>query len=313
MQEGFRLFPPEASTLAGEVDALYFFLIGISAFFTLLIAGLIAYFALRYRRRSEKPPQPVRTDMRLELTWTIIPLGIVMVIFVWGANVYVKMFNPPEDALDVYVIGKQWMWKMQHSSGRREINELHVPLGQPVKLTVASQDVIHSFYIPAFRVKHDVLPGRYTSLWFEATQLGEFHLFCAEYCGTDHSKMIGKVIVMPPSEYQAWLSGVVPDEAPVQSGRRLFTSFGCSDCHGQQGPTLTGLYGRQVELADGSTVVADENYIRESILDSTARIVQGFPPIMPSFRGQLSEDQLMHLLAYIKSLQQIDPQEVHKP
>lgn len=313
MNEGFRFMPPDASTLAGRVDGLYLFLVILSGFMTLLIAGLIAFFSLKYRRRSEAPPPVVRTNYSLEILWTLVPLGVFLVIFIWGADVYVNQYTPPEDAMEIYVIGKQWMWKIQHPEGRREINELHVPQGRPVKLTLSSQDVIHSFFVPAFRVKHDVLPGRYVSMWFEASQVGEYHLFCAEYCGAEHARMVGKVVVMRPADYQAWLAGTYADEPPARSGERLFSSLGCASCHGQQGPTLAGLYGRQVLLSDGTTVTADDNYIRESILDSTARVTSGFPPVMPSYRGQVSEEQLMHLLAYIKSLREVQPEEVHKP
>lgn len=314
MNEGFQLMPPDASNLAGRVDALYTFLVVVSGFMTLLIAGLIAYFSLKYRRRSEEAvPPATRTNYSLELAWTILPVGVFIVIYAWGADLYVAQYNPPKDAMEIYVIGKQWMWKIQHPEGAREINELHVPQGRPVKLVLSSQDVIHSFFIPAFRTKHDVLPGRYTALWFQASQVGEYHLFCAEYCGADHAGMVGRVIVMRPADYEAWLAGTVPDEPPVRSGERLFESLGCRTCHGQQGPTLAGLYGSKVRLATGETIVADDNYIRESILDSTARMVAGFPPIMPSYRGQISEDQLMHLLAYIKSLRDVKPKEVRKP
>jgi cytochrome c oxidase subunit 2 len=304
MDTSFRLFPPEASTTAYQVDHLLFFLLGVSAFFTVLIFVLIVYFALRYRRRQPNefgahlPPH-----YGLEIVWTVIPLLLVMVMFGWSATLFVRMSKPPRDALEIHVIGKQWMWKIQHPTGAREIDELHVPLGRPVKLVMTSQDVIHSFFIPAFRTKQDVVPGRYTEQWFTPTQLGEFHLFCAEYCGTSHSRMRGRVVVMKPSEYEAWLAGVSPDLLPAQSGERLFASFGCNTCHGERAPTLAGLYNSPVELADGQTVVADEAYLRESILDPAAKLVKGFAPIMPTFRGQVSEEQLYDLVAYVKSLQ----------
>jgi cytochrome c oxidase subunit 2 len=306
MSRDIGFMPEQASTVAGDVDALYLFLWAVTTFFTVLIAALIIYFAIRYRRRrdDEPPPPKTRTDMRLELTWTFVPLALVLVMFWWGARVLYSQLRPPTDTLDIDVVGKQWMWKIQHrSTGRREINELHVPAGRAVRLLMASQDVIHSFYVPAFRVKQDVIPGRYTSVWFEATKPGTYHLFCTEYCGTQHSGMIGKVIVMEPARYEAWLAGT-SDEPAAASGERLFNAFGCATCHGQRAPTLAGIWGQPRRLADGRTVTADEAYMRESILYSTEKIVEGFQPIMPSYRGQISEEQLMHLLAYIKSLSQ---------
>ena len=309
MDPNLRLFPEQASTAAPRVDALYSFLWLVTGFFTLLIFVLIVYFALKYRRRSKLTPGPVGTSYALELAYTIIPFIIVMVIFFWGARVYFFIYRPPADALNVHVIGKQWMWKVQHENGRREINELHVPLNQPVLLTIASQDVIHSFFIPAFRVKVDAVPNRFTKMWFTATKTGTYHLFCAEYCGTLHSGMIGKVTVMEPEAYQAWLSGSAgTDEAPAEAGRQLFTSLGCVTCHGSVAPTMAGLFMSKREFQDGSTAVADENYLRESILDSTERVVANYAPIMPSFRGQISEEQLMNLIAYIKSLREPEQQ-----
>lgn len=302
MNERFQMMPEQASNLAHQVDHLYYFLGAVTAFFTLLIFVMIVYLGLKYRRRSEKMPPNVHGSMKLELAWTIIPLLITMVMFAWGAKLYVKMSQPPTNALEVYVIGKQWMWMLQHPSGPRENNELHVPVGRPIKLTMTSQDVIHSFYVPAFRVKQDVVPGRYSYQWFTPTQVGEYHLFCAEYCGAQHSGMIGKVVVMEESKYQAWLSGSVQDIPMYKAGEKLFTQYGCATCHGQQAPTMSGLYASQVKLADGSTVVADEAYLRESILNAPAKVVAGYPPIMPSFRGQLSEEQIAQLIDYIKSL-----------
>lgn len=300
---GTQLFPTQASSFAPESDALYLFLWAVTAFFTLLIFVLIVFMSLRYRRRHpDEVPPPTRTDNRLELTWTIIPFIITMVIFFWGAKLYFVYYRPPADAIDIHVIGKQWMWKIQHPDGTREINTLHVPLNQNIRLTLASQDVIHSFYLPAMRVKQDAVPGRYSVMWFKPTKIGEYHLFCAEYCGTEHSKMIGKVIVMEPEAYQQWLSGSIPGSSPAESGAKLFTQLGCQTCHGVQAPSLAGLFGTKRKLADGSMVLADENYIRKSILDSTAQLAEGYPPIMPSFRGQVSEEQLMDLTAYIKSL-----------
>jgi len=301
--------------MADRVDHLYFFMLGLTAFFTLLIFVLIVYFALKYRRRSENDPLPATTahNIPLEITWTVIPSIIVFCVFVWGARIYVDQFNPPDDAMEIFVVGKQWMWKIQHPQGKREINELHVPVGRAIRLTLSSEDVIHDFFIPDFRMKHDVLPRRYTSEWFQANQIGSFHIFCSQYCGTDHARMIGTVTVMDPAKYQQWLTGATPDESPVESGRKLFAQFACNTCHGQRAPTLAGLYGTPVKLADGRVVVADENYLRDSILNAPQTLVAVYPTIMPSYRGQLSEDQLNHLIAYIKSLKTIPNSTSVKP
>ena len=307
MWSNLPLFPPQASTIAGRVDGVFFFLVGVSAFFTVLIFALIWYFALAYRRRSEtEPPSTSHGDLRLELLWTIIPLGLVMVMFSWGVSLYITTSRPPADTLDITVVGKQWMWKFQHPQGPREINQLHVPVGRPVKLTMASEDVIHSVYVPAFRVKMDVVPGRYTSMWFTATTTGTYHLFCAEYCGTSHAGMIGQVVVMTPADYEAWLSGGTTGESPVASGERLFQQLGCQSCHradtAGRGPALAGLFGHTQRLQSGEAVIIDEAYLRESILQPNAKVVAGYPPIMPTFQGQISEEGLLQLIAYLRSL-----------
>jgi cytochrome c oxidase subunit 2 len=307
---GFPLFPEVASTIASNVDLLYLFLTVVTAFFTLLIFGAIFYFAVKYRRRPGKRAEQVEeqeahSGFGLEIAWTVIPFMITLVMFTWGSSLYIANSRVPDQAMDIYVVGRQWMWKIQHPNGRREINELHVPLGQPVKLTMASQDVIHSFYIPAFRVKQDVLPGRYVTMWFQPTRAGEYHLFCAEYCGTYHSGMIGRVVVMQPDDFQKWLGGVT-EESPVQTGEKLFSNFNCVNCHAtgarQRCPQLGGLYGTDVPLEGGSTAKFDEAYIRESIINPNAKIVRGYPAVMPTYRGQLSEEQILDLIAYIKSL-----------
>jgi cytochrome c oxidase subunit 2 len=243
----------------------------------------------------------------LEVTWMVIPFVISMGIFGWGAKLYFSGNRPPAGAIEVRVVGKQWMWKFQHANGRREINALHVPRARPVKLTMISEDVIHSLFVPAFRVKQDVLPGRYSACWFEATRTGEFHLFCAEYCGTNHSRMTGRVIVMDPAEYEAWLAGGKANEPPAVAGKRLFEELRCQTCHRPETgaarcPPLEGLYGQEVKLTGGETVVADDNYLRESILRPAAKVVAGFQPLMSSFDGQVDEEQLIQLIAYIKSL-----------
>jgi cytochrome c oxidase subunit 2 len=305
MLSNLPIFPQQASTVAKDVDAYFYFLVGVSAFFALLIATLLIYFAIKYRRRSESDrPRAIEGALQLELLWTLIPFGLTMVMFVWSAAIYVKLERPPDDAIQVFVVGKQWMWKLQHLEGQREINELHVPVGRPVKLTMTSEDVIHSFYVPAFRIKQDVLPGRYTTTWFQATKPGTYHLFCTEYCGTQHSGMIGSVIVMEPAEFATWLSGGVK-QSLASAGEMLFQQLGCSTCHLDQGtgrgPALTGLLGKHVQLNNGSTLVADETYVRESILNPQAKIVAGYQPIMPTFKGLVSEEQLLQLIAYIKA------------
>jgi cytochrome c oxidase subunit 2 len=322
------LFPLQASTMADRVDALFWFLMLVSGFFGLLIAGAIVLFAYRYRRRRspEYTPElgePVVGSWILEIGWTVVPFIISMFIFTWGASVYFAMAQAPADAIEVYVVGRQWMWKVQHMEGRREINELHVPVGRAVKLIMTSEDVIHSFFIPDFRVKMDVLPGRYTSLWFEPTREGVYRLFCAEYCGTQHSGMIGRIVVLSRSEYQDWLSGGGAAEmalagAPrgekpslASQGEQLFGRNGCKTCHATTaaervaasiGPPLYGLFGRSVPLENGYSVVAEEQYLRRSILEPMAETVSGYRPVMPTYAGRLSEEDVMKMVAFIKSL-----------
>jgi cytochrome c oxidase subunit 2 len=232
-------------------------------------------------------------------------------MFAWGASVFFRLTRPPANALDIYVTAKQWMWKLQHTDGHREMNELHVPVGVPVRLTMASEDVIHSFYVPAFRFKRDVVPGRFSTAWFEATKPGKYHLFCAEFCGTRHSNMIGWIYVMKPADYQAWLAGGAPGESLAAAGARRFIEHQCNTCHGDQpgarGPSLNGLFGKQVQLANGRTVLADETYIRESIVNPQAVLTAGYPPIMPTFQGLIGEEGLLQLVAYVKSLSSAPP------
>jgi cytochrome c oxidase subunit 2 len=303
----FRIFPEQASTIAARVDGLYTFLLGVAVFFSSLIFLLILYFAIKYRRRpGHTRAQQVGTNNLLETAWILIPLAITMVVFVWGAKLYAMvMLSPPADALEVYAIGKQWMWKFQHPGGQREIDALHVPVGHAVKMTMTSQDAIHSFYVPAFRIKMDVVPGRYTTIWFEASKPGVYHLFCAEYCGTDHSRMRGEVIALPPTQYQEWLRSNREVEPMATAGARLYQQMGCAMCHGTAlAPALEGIFGSSVQLANGERVLADEAYMRESILNPRAKLVVGYAPIMPTFQGQLSEEDLTQLVAYIKSLAQ---------
>jgi cytochrome c oxidase subunit II len=291
--------------MAGNVDALFIFLLIVAGLMTLLIFVLVLFFAARFRHRPGVAAEQIEGSTPLEITWSIIPMFVFMAIFFWGAVVYFRERTPPRDATEVYVVAKQWMWKLEHAEGQREINELHVPVGRDVKLIMTSQDVIHSFYVPAFRLKQDVLPGRYTTMWFRATKPGTYHLFCAEYCGTQHSGMIGSIIVLEPAQYEAWMNG--GSTGPLSAtGEKIFAELGCVTCHRSdaqgRGPNLQGVFGKPVLLADGRTLVADENYVRESILDPGAKIVNGFKPVMPTFQGLLTEEQLNALVAYVKSL-----------
>jgi cytochrome c oxidase subunit 2 len=307
MWSGTPLFPEAASTMASRVDALYFFLLAVSGFFGLLIAGLVVYFAVKYRRRH---PDAVGTQvaggMAMEIGWTVLPFLISLIIFFWGANIYFAMSRPPDETLNIYVVGKQWMWKIQHTDGTREINELHVPVGRAVRLIMTSEDVIHDFFIPAFRIKADVIPGRYTQIWFEPTMPGRYHLFCAEYCGTRHAGMIGQVVVMEASDYQTWLSGGAPEGSLASAGEKLFASLACNTCHRPdargRGPLLSGIFGKPVQLQNGEVVTADEQYLRESILQPSAKVTAGYQPVMPAFQGIVSEEQLLALIEYVKSL-----------
>jgi cytochrome c oxidase subunit 2 len=313
----FTFMPEQAAAVSPKIDALFFFIVGVTAFFSLLIAILVIWFAIRYRRRSpnELPP-PVKDSFKLELIWSGVPLLIVLFIFAWGADIYFGLARPPDDALEIYVTGRQWMWKLQHPGGQREINTLHVPAGVPVRLILTSEDVIHSFFVPAFRTKKDAMPGRYNTTWFQATQIGEHHLFCSEYCGTEHAKMIGKIIVMEPGEYQTWLASHA-DGSLALEGRKLFSRMQCIICHTgtpeARAPVLGGLYNSRVALNNGQVVQADENYLRESILYPTRKVVAGYQPIMPAYtlkrnpedrEGHLTEDELTQLIAYLKSLKQ---------
>jgi cytochrome c oxidase subunit 2 len=305
MLDNFPLWPERASTMAGNVDALYIFLLIVSGLMTLLIFIAVVYFAARYRYRRGVPAEQIEGSIPLELTWSIIPFFVFMAIFLWGAVVFFRGRTPPRDSTEVYVVAKQWMWKLEHAEGQREINELHVPVGRDVKLIMTSQDVIHSFYVPAFRMKQDVLPGRYTMAWFRATKPGTYHLFCAEYCGTQHSGMVGSIVVMDPAQYEAWMSG--GSTGPLSAtGEKVFSELGCATCHRSdsqgRGPNLQGVFGKPVQLEDGRTVTADENYVRECILDPGAKRVKGFQPIMPTFQGLVSEEQVNALVAYVKSL-----------
>ena len=306
----FPLFPEQASTMAKQVDTLYAFELLIAGFCTVLICTMILTFAARYRQQAnvDRSHPPVANRL-MEVFWIVVPLIMGMGMFTWGAIVFFHIYEPPGDALEIAVVGKQWMWKTQHSEGRSEINELHVPLGRPVKLNMISQDVIHSFYVPAFRVKQDVLPGRYTSLWFEPARVGRYHLYCAEYCGTNHSTMGGWVYVMEPADFQSWLSQAGIGPSMAEEGERLFVQHHCAGCHrGSQtvsAPRLEGVYGRPVPIQVGREVrfvTADSTYIRDSILRPKYQVVAGYEPVMPSFQDQISEPDLLKIIAYIKSI-----------
>jgi len=291
--------------MARNVDALYIFLLIVCGMMTLLIFVCLVYFSARFRHRPGVRAEQIEGSTPLEITWSAIPFVIFMVIFAWGAVVYFQERTPPTDSTEVYVVAKQWMWKLEHAEGQREINELHIPVGRDVKLIMTSQDVIHSFYIPAFRMKQDVLPGRYTVEWFRATKPGVYHLFCAEYCGTQHSGMVGDIVVQEPAQYEAWMNG--GSTGPLSAtGEKVFSELGCATCHRNdtqgRGPNLNGVFGKPVQLEDGRSVTADENYLRECILDPGSKRVKGFQPIMPTFRGLVSEEQVNALVAYIKSI-----------
>jgi len=308
VQSSLPTFPEQASNFAGNVDTLFSFILMTTLFFAVLVTVLIIFAAFKFRRRSEKEVgDDVHGNNVLEVGWTLIPTIIAIGIFAWGAAIYVNYRIAPKDTLDIFVVGKQWMWKLQQPNGRKEINELHIPLNRNVKLIMGSEDVIHDFYVPAFRVKMDVVPGRYNTMWFRPIKTGKYHFFCSQYCGTNHAVMGGWVTVMDPAEYAAWLSGESGDVNPAAAGERLFTQFACNTCHIANGtgraPSLNGLFGANVLLADGSTVVADEAYIRESILQPKAKIVAGYQPVMPTFQGLVTEEQIGNLTAYIKSLQ----------
>lgn len=298
--------PEQASTIAPRMDLIFYGWLALSLFFFVMVCGMLIYLSIKYRKGAKADRHYDSPDNAvLEWTWTIVPGVLAVVVFIWSAYLYIDFTKLPEGASEILVTGKQWMWKIQHPNGKREINALHIPVGQPIRLTMTSEDTIHSFFIPAFRVKKDVVPGRYTDLWFEATKEGEYHLFCAEYCGTDHSRMVGTVYVMSPEKYEQWLSGVATGVSPASAGEKLFAKLGCVTCHEgttPRGPSLRGVFGSEVKLQSGETVIADEEYLRESILNAQAKLVAGYPPLMPLYRNQIKEQDLFTLINYIKSL-----------
>jgi len=310
MFSGFSLFPEQASSLAPEIDNLYLGVITITAFFAIVVVICVTYFAIKYRDHTgDKVGSPITGSVPLELGWSLIPFFISIGIFVWASVVFFHIVRAPDQTLDIYSTGKRWMWRFQHIDGQIEINELHVPVGRAVRVVFTSEDVLHDLFIPAFRVKADAVPGRYSAIWFEPTKVGEYHLFCAEYCGTRHSGMIGTVYVMEQADYQAWLGGggATAGGSLVQRGEALFTQLACVTCHlpdgSGRGPSLEALYGSQVTLDSGAVVTADESYLRESILMSQAKTVKGYERLMPTFQGLINEDGVAALIEYIKSLQ----------
>lgn len=313
IQEGLRFFPEQASSYAQDLDIFFIGLVVVCAVLTLLVFGLIVVFGFRYhanRQEVRKDLPSARTSHRIELGVLTAMFVIFMGLFAWSTHLYLKVFRGPEAAMTINVVGKQWMWKIQHPQGIREINTLHVPTGETIELRLTSEDVIHSFYLPDFRIKHDAIPGTYRKLWFEADRPGEYRLYCAEYCGSYHSRMRGKIIAMQPADYQRWLDDQGDTEAPEVVGASLFRSYGCSGCHlgksDVRAPSLAGVYGRPVPLAGGGTVMADEAYLRDSILQPQKHVVAGFAPIMPSFSGQISEEEILSIIAYLKSLEPED-------
>ncbi len=302
----FALFPKEASTIAPYADALYFFLLLITLFGTGVVLLLVLAFSLKYRQAKHPVVVQIEGSTLLEATWTIIPLAVFLLCFVWGALLYFRIYNPPTNAMNIYIVGKQWMWKAEHPGGQHEINSLHVPVGRDVQLTMISQDVFHSFSIPAFRVKREVIPGRYSTVWFQATEPGTYHLFCTQYCGTDHSAMIGDIVVLSPDDYKAWTEQSTSGMSLAQNGERLYASLGCNACHSgnaaARGPNLANVYGTKVQLSDGSQLLVDDAYLRDSILNPSQHITAGYAPIMPTYQGQISEEGLIDLVEYIKNL-----------
>ncbi|MGN6303536.1 MAG: cytochrome c oxidase subunit II [Mesorhizobium sp.] len=307
MSFGIPFAPSEASSVAGEVDTLFYTLLAFTVLLGLFLTTLVVGYAVKYRAGSTADRTGQRgRSLPLEIGWTSASLVIAFIFFGWGAVLFVQRDRPPADALEIAALGKQWMWTFRHPGGQREINELHVPAGRPVVVSLASQDVIHSFYVPAFRLKQDAMPGRTTHLWFTADEPGRYHLFCAEYCGTQHSEMGGWVTVMPPEDFARWLSAQGQSESLAQGGEKLFRALGCSGCHGPsskvRAPDLANVYGRPVALADRQTVLADERYLRDSILQPAKEIAAGYEPVMPSFDGLIDEGELQMLVAYLKSL-----------
>ena len=300
--------PEQASTIGSQIDWILFTLMALSLLFAVPVVIFIITFVFRYRAGSKADrANRIHESNKIEFTWSFVPFVLLMIMFGWSAVVYYNYAVPPADTLEIYVIGKQWMWQTQHPSGKIEINALHVPKDEPVKLIMTSQDVIHDFFVPAFRIKQDVLPGRYTTLWFEATETGDYHLFCAEYCGTEHAKMIGTVTVMEREAYDNWLGGAVEGESMAEAGKRLFQQRACIACHVDDGtgigPSLVGIVGETVTFADGTSRTVDEEYLQESIRKPQEKIVAGYPESMPTYDTMLTDQEILYLVEYIKSLE----------
>lgn len=305
-----QLMPEQASSYAAELDLLFFLLVGLTVVFTVLVGALVIFLAVKYRRGSPADrSRAVDHHTGLELAWSIPPLILGLAVFFWNASLFGRMRTIPDNALEIFVIGKQWMWHLQHPNGVRENNELHVPLGRPIKLTMISQDVIHNFRIPAFRTQRDVIPGTYTQQWFEPTRLGRYRFYCSQFCGTEHSKMTGWVTVMEPEEYERWLANGGNVKRPVQTmaqaGGELYEKLQCGNCHEAnstvRGPSLLAIYGKQRALTNGQTVTADHTYLRESLVDPYAKIVKGYEQTMPAYKD-LSEENILQLVEYMKTL-----------
>jgi cytochrome c oxidase subunit 2 len=318
----FPLAPPQASNFATEHDALFYVITGLSLFFFIVTFFFVIFFALKYRiGTSADRSSPMYENARMEILWIVVPTILGLGIFAWGAKLFVDMRTPPKDAKEIYVIGKQWMWHIQHPNGVRENNTLHVPIDTDIKLTMIAQDVIHAFYIPAFRAQYMVVPGRYTQMWFRPTKKGRYHLFCNMYCGTQHSEMGGTVVVMDKKEYAEWLAANGSERQSLtaeQTGAKLFKKIGCNNCHGPKdliprGPSLANLYGATRETVGGQRYVADETYIRESILRPAEKVVKGYGETMPAYKDQISEEDVMSLLAYLKGGQRADAPEYGQP
>ena len=300
------LFPREASSIAPQMDALYFFLLGMTLTGLVLVGAILVVFSMRYRKSVHPVATQIEGSTLLEATWTIIPLAIFLITFVWGAVLYFRIYNPPVNSMNIYIVGKQWMWKAEHPGGQHEINALHVPTGQNIQLTMISQDVFHSFSIPDFRIKREVIPGRYSTVWFNATTPGVYHIFCTQYCGTNHSQMIGEVTALSPDDYKKWTEESTSGMSLAQNGERLFASMGCNACHSgnaaARGPSLAGVFGSRLTLTNGSQVLVNEAYLRDAILNPSQHVTSGYAPIMPTYQGQISEDGLIDLVEYLKTL-----------
>lgn len=310
MNEGTFLFPPQASTYAKDVDALYYFIHYLSVFFWVLILVGIIFFVWRWRRGHKEGVGPSHS-LPLELTWSVIPLILLISIFLWGFRSYMTMSRAPGDATEIHVSAKKWLWDFEYPNGQKAIGELHVEIGKPYKLIMSSEDVIHSFFVPTFRNKMDVVPGRITTFWFEATRLGEQQVYCAEFCGDGHSEMLAKIFVHTPEEYAKWEEENQTEDTTTplpELGAKLYQSKACFTCHSTDGsakvgPSFQGIFGHETSLTDGSKVMVDEEYLRESILQPAAKVVQGYAPVMPTYQGQLTDREVSALIEYIKSLQ----------